>query len=157
MATAFWLCVALVAYVFAGYPLLVGAWAATRPRPVRRRRHEPRVSIIVAAFNEAARIGARIDDLAALDYPPDRLEILIGSDGSTDDTAHRAAAAAGGRARVVAFPVRRGKPAVVNDLWRAPRARSSCSRTCASASHPGRCARCWRRSPIPRSGPSAAS
>lgn len=115
-AALFWTCVALVAYVFVGYPLLVTAWAAVRPRPQRRSRHAPTVSVIIAAYNEAGRIGARVDNLAGLDYPPDRLEILVGSDGSTDTTAEEARAHGGGRARVVVFPVRRGKPAVINEL-----------------------------------------
>jgi cellulose synthase/poly-beta-1,6-N-acetylglucosamine synthase-like glycosyltransferase len=83
----FWSAVALVAYVYVGYPLLVGAWAARRPRPWRRSASSlPTVSIVVAARNEAARLPGRIENLLALDYPRERLEIVVVSDGSTDRT-----------------------------------------------------------------------
>jgi poly-beta-1,6-N-acetyl-D-glucosamine synthase len=116
IAACFWLGLAALAYVFVGYPVLALAWAAARPRPLRRATHEPPVSVIVAAHNEADRIADRVDNLLALDYPADRLEILVGSDGSTDATVERAAARARGRASVISFSARRGKPAVVNDL-----------------------------------------
>ena len=48
------------------------------------------MSIVLSAHNEGARLAARIDNLLALDYPKDRLEIIVGSDGSSDDTVERA-------------------------------------------------------------------
>jgi cellulose synthase/poly-beta-1,6-N-acetylglucosamine synthase-like glycosyltransferase len=87
MTLLFWAATALVAYVYVGYPLLVGAWAALRPRPWRRSVSSlPAVSIVVAARDEAARLPGRLDNLLALDYPPDRLEIIVVSDGSADRT-----------------------------------------------------------------------
>ncbi len=78
---------ALLGYVYLGYPDRGGAardccW----PKPRLRAPIEPTVSIVVIAHNEAERIGPRIENLLALDYPRDRLEIVIGSDGSTDET-----------------------------------------------------------------------
>jgi cellulose synthase/poly-beta-1,6-N-acetylglucosamine synthase-like glycosyltransferase len=112
----FWLSVGLLGYLFAGYPILARIKAALHSRPTRRLPIEPAVSVVVAAHNEGDRIAARIANLLALDYPADRLEILIGSDGSTDDTARRACDAADPRVQVMAFGTRRGKPAVINDL-----------------------------------------
>jgi glycosyltransferase involved in cell wall biosynthesis len=114
-----WTSVAGLAYVYAGYPLLVAAWARWRPRPRRRAPIEPTVSVLIAACDEAARIEARLANLRALDYPRPRLEVLLGSDGSTDGTAERARGCAGEDVRVLAFADRRGKPAVLNDLARA--------------------------------------
>ena len=74
------------------------------------------VSVIVAAHNEGACIAARIENLLALDYPPDRLEIIVGSDGSTDDTVTRARRYEDKRVHVKAFSNRRGKPALLNRL-----------------------------------------
>jgi cellulose synthase/poly-beta-1,6-N-acetylglucosamine synthase-like glycosyltransferase len=74
------------------------------------------VSVIVAAYNEGDRIAARIDNLLALDYPPDRIEIIIGSDGSTDHTVARARGYGDARVLVKAFGERRGKPALLNRL-----------------------------------------
>src|SRR5262249_4166358 len=75
-------CFPALAYVYVAYPALVAVLAALVPRPVRRRQALPSVSILVVAHDEEARIARRIENLLALDYPDDRLEILIGSDGS---------------------------------------------------------------------------
>ena len=113
----FWASLLLLLYAYAGYPLVMRLWAQFRPRPVLRRRVEPFVSVLVAAHDEAASIGPRLDNLLGLDYPADRLEILVGSDGSNDGTAARARACARGRpVRVFEFRTRRGKPSVLNDL-----------------------------------------
>jgi cellulose synthase/poly-beta-1,6-N-acetylglucosamine synthase-like glycosyltransferase len=97
MEALFWVSVAFVVYVYAGYPLLLGLWALIarrirgasavlpRRRPARAA-HLPGVSIIIAARDEAVRLPARIDNLLASDYPADRLQIIVASDGSTDDT-----------------------------------------------------------------------
>jgi biofilm PGA synthesis N-glycosyltransferase PgaC len=99
MTTLFWLSVAFFVYVYAGYPALLGVWAMLAPRrrsqaPSRSLRllsgrdsHLPGVSVIVAARNEAPRLPARIDNLLASDYPADLLQIIVASDGSSDDTA----------------------------------------------------------------------
>jgi len=77
---------------------------------------EPTVSLIVIAHNEGDRIATRIENLLALDYPRDRLEIIIGSDGSTDETVERARRYEDAVVTVRAFPERRGKSAVINAI-----------------------------------------
>jgi cellulose synthase/poly-beta-1,6-N-acetylglucosamine synthase-like glycosyltransferase len=76
----------MVILVTAGYPLLL---VLAGPL-MRRRRHiddaEPSVSLIIAAFNEEACIARKLENALALDYPRDRLEIIVASDGSTDRT-----------------------------------------------------------------------
>ncbi len=117
----FWAFVSLLGYAYVGYPALVWAWATLRQRRPRRSRAEPTVSVLVVAYNEAARIEGRLENLLGLDYPRDRLEILLGSDGSTDATAEVARAADPAVVTVTAFERRRGKSAVLNDL--VPKAR----------------------------------
>jgi poly-beta-1,6-N-acetyl-D-glucosamine synthase len=112
----FWIALALLAYVYVGYPLLVWAFRRARPRPVARAPIEPYVTVVVVAHNEAHRIGRRIDNLLSLDYPRERLKIIIGSDGSTDDTVDRALRYSDHGVTVRNFGQRRGKPAVLNDL-----------------------------------------
>src|SRR5688500_8701782 len=93
MELTFWLSIAFVAYIYVGYPIVLELWARTIGR--RRRRAagaKPRmalqgVSIVVAAHNEGFRLGARLENLRSLDYPPARRQIIVVSDGSTDDTA----------------------------------------------------------------------
>ena len=114
----FWACLAGLVYIFAGYPGAIVLMARVRPRPIARRPIEPTVSVLIAAHDEAATIAARIENCLALDYPRARLEIVIASDGSTDrtvDIARQYARASGPAVRVLAFPWRRGKPAVLND------------------------------------------
>jgi cellulose synthase/poly-beta-1,6-N-acetylglucosamine synthase-like glycosyltransferase len=117
----FWGSVALLAYVFLGYPLVIAVWSALKPHPWRRQPFEPTISIVIAAHNEAAHIGRKIANLLKLDYPADRLEILVGSDGSTDGTLERLRAASEQHIRIFVLPERRGKPAVLNML--VPKAR----------------------------------
>ena len=89
MALAFWFSFVLIAYVYAGYPTLLVLWARLRGRPLptgERPTNLPGVSIILAVRNEGRRLAARLDNLLELDYPADRRQIIVVSDGSTDDT-----------------------------------------------------------------------
>lgn len=88
MELVFWLAVAFIAYVYVGYPLLLAVWSRLAPRPVHPGPAVPGVSIVIAARNEAASLEARIDNLHRLDYPADRMQIVIVSDGSEDETAN---------------------------------------------------------------------
>jgi cellulose synthase/poly-beta-1,6-N-acetylglucosamine synthase-like glycosyltransferase len=85
-AVLFWVATAVVIYTYVGFPILVLLRARIRPRPHARADITPPVSVIIAAHDEEASIGDRVDNLLALDYPNDKLEIVIGSDGSTDRT-----------------------------------------------------------------------
>ena len=103
----------LVAYAFAGYPAIVALLARARPRPVRADpAYTPKVSLIVLAYDEEAIIEAKLRATLALDYPPDRLEVLAVTDGSGDATPDRARRVAG--VRVLHEPERRGKLAAMN-------------------------------------------
>jgi hypothetical protein len=112
----FWVSAAGLFATYLGYPAALALWARVAPRPVRRAALVPPVSVVVAARDEAARIGARVANLLALDYPADRLAVIVVSDGSSDDTAARAAAAAAGdpRVRVITLPRPSGKAAALN-------------------------------------------
>jgi cellulose synthase/poly-beta-1,6-N-acetylglucosamine synthase-like glycosyltransferase len=115
-AVLLWTALALLVYVYFGYPLI--AWLRRRlwPHPVARIRIEPHVTVVVVAYNEAHRIGRRIENLLSADYPRKRLSIIVGSDGSTDETVERARRYEDQGVTVRNFGQRRGKPAVLNDL-----------------------------------------
>jgi len=113
---AFWACGLLLAYTYVGYPLLIWLRARRPSRAVVRAAITPRVSIVVVARDETARIDGRIENLFGLDYFWEVVEILLASDGSADGTAERAQRHATGGLRVFAFGTRRGKPAVLNEL-----------------------------------------
>jgi cellulose synthase/poly-beta-1,6-N-acetylglucosamine synthase-like glycosyltransferase len=79
-------CLAMLAYVYLGYPLLCGLMAGLRRQRVRSAAGTPEVSIIISAYNEAEEIAATIRNKLDLDYPPGRCEIIVVSDGSDDGT-----------------------------------------------------------------------
>ncbi|MGH9684340.1 MAG: glycosyltransferase [Candidatus Acidiferrales bacterium] len=112
----FWVCLAVVAYVYLGYPLLLALGAFGRPRPVNKAAIHPLVSIIVPARNEESVIEAKLNNLLASDYPRDALEILIGSDGSSDRTEEIAGRFAGNGIGLISFPQQVGKSVMQNRL-----------------------------------------
>ncbi|PYX56561.1 MAG: glycosyltransferase family 2 protein, partial [Acidobacteria bacterium] len=83
----FWISAAFSVYVYVGYPLLLWGLQAIFRSSARKQPVEPSVSLLVAAYNEAAVIADKIRNSLALDYPADKLEIVIASDGSKDATA----------------------------------------------------------------------
>src|SRR2546430_3906946 len=109
----------LLAYAYVGSPgllCLLSKIVPGRPRRSGEPAEWPRVSIIVSAYNEEHVIADRLQNLHALDYPRDRFDVVIGSDGSTDLTTAIVEARAGDMVPLVAFPHRRGKASVLNDL-----------------------------------------
>ena len=112
----FWLMAGVVLYVYAGYPLLLAALGALVRRRAQTAAAEPSVSLLIAAYNESRVISDKLQNSLALEYPADRLEIVVASDGSTDGTAEIASRFADGkRVRLLAFPENRGKLYVLND------------------------------------------
>ena len=86
MIWLFWFALLSVVYAYAGFPALLWLRARLMPRKIEAADHAPTVSVVIAAYNEAANIAERIDNLRTQDYPLDRLEIIIASDGSDDGT-----------------------------------------------------------------------
>jgi len=131
-ATLFWLCAFLIVYTHAGYPLALRALVALRRHPVetwpgiaegKRRRDRPEatasksadslptVTLIVPAYDEEEVIAAKVANALALEYPRERLQLIVASDGSADATAERARAA--GADLVLELPAG-GKVAALN-------------------------------------------
>jgi cellulose synthase/poly-beta-1,6-N-acetylglucosamine synthase-like glycosyltransferase len=112
--------VALVLYTFIGYPAVVAALARLRPRPVRTRPgFEPDVSLVIVAYNEEDVIGEKLANTRSLDYPRERLEVVVVADGSDDRTPELAREVEG--TRVLFEPERRGKLAAMNRAFEAAR------------------------------------
>ena len=111
----FWGSLAALAWTHAAYPVAARTFARVRPRPVRKHGLAPTVSVIVAAHDEDAVIVRRLENLLALDYPSERLEIVVASDDSSDRTDElvEAVAARDGRVRLLRCP-RGGKVAAQN-------------------------------------------
>ncbi len=86
MKRLFWASAAALGWTHIGYPLAAAVAARLRPDPVDRADVTPSVTVIVAAWNEETVIARRLENLLALDYPADRLEIVVASDASDDGT-----------------------------------------------------------------------
>ena len=87
MEAIFWISVAVVLYVYVGYPLVLLVWSRLAPRPVRPHAGEPPVSVVIAVRDEAEALDRKIANLRSLDYPTTRLQIVVVSDGLHPSTA----------------------------------------------------------------------
>ncbi|HEV2523279.1 MAG TPA: glycosyltransferase family 2 protein [Candidatus Acidoferrales bacterium] len=118
----FWAAVVLVFYTYAGYPFLLAL--GTRWKAEDRNKCAaavPSVTLIIPACNEQRWIARKIENTLALAYPRDRLEIVVASDGSTDETVKIGQQYEPQGVRVAAFPMRLGKQGMLNRL--VPRSR----------------------------------
>jgi glycosyltransferase involved in cell wall biosynthesis len=100
----FWSASGVLAYTYVVFPLVVLLRAALRPRPHRTADVTPSVTMVIAARNEAASIGAKLENLLSLDYPSDRLQVVVASDGSDDGTDEIVGAYADRGVRLVSVP-----------------------------------------------------
>jgi cellulose synthase/poly-beta-1,6-N-acetylglucosamine synthase-like glycosyltransferase len=87
MKLLFWVCFAVACYAYFGYAAVLWVQARLRRRPVTQAKIHPKVSVIMAARNEEMNLPAKLENLRAVSYPKDRLQIVVVSDGSTDGTA----------------------------------------------------------------------
>ena len=135
MKTIFWISLSLVFYTFIGYGLLLYLlvtlkkwWRKPVPVPAAGS-YTPTLTLVIAAYNEAAVIEEKIQNTLALVYPPDKLQLLIITDGSTDDTPHIVARYP--QVQLMHRPQRQGKIAAVDGvgspgLLRTPGSRAGC-------------------------------
>jgi cellulose synthase/poly-beta-1,6-N-acetylglucosamine synthase-like glycosyltransferase len=127
----FWLSLLLLVYLYIGYPCLIALLARYRPRPVMKGPVDSTISVVTVIYNEAHTIERKLHNLYALDGLDRVVEIVVASDGSTDETIDIVKKTADqyksdGREdtsaqqrpplRLRAFPYRRGKPSVLNDV-----------------------------------------
>ena len=113
-AGLFWLCVGLIFYTYLGFPLILTflAWLFPRQRPYND--HTPTVTLLIAAYNEEAVIARKLENSLELDYPPEKRQILVAADGSSDRTPDIVRQFAGQGVELSYSPPRRGKMAAIN-------------------------------------------
>lgn len=115
----FWCSLGGVAYAYLGYPSLIIAIArwrnrgTTRAVPVQDEATLPRITILIAAHNAAAHITDRVMNILQCDYPVERLEVIVASDGSTDTTVTVVQQLGRANVRVIDFSERQGKLATI--------------------------------------------
>lgn len=110
----FWFSVSALIWTYVGYPLFIVMLARWRPRPHKRADILPSVTLIIPAYNEETIIRQKLENALALDYPPEKMEIIVVADGSTDRTVEIAESFAGRGVRMLFQPERRGKIAAMN-------------------------------------------
>ena len=119
MKTVFWFSLLSVAYAYFIYPALLSLLARLSARPVLRAAGPVRetASMIIPVHNEARVLPAKLDNLAALEYPPELLQVIFVSDGSTDSTLdllHKAQSRLPFRITIVEIGERKGKANALN-------------------------------------------
>jgi cellulose synthase/poly-beta-1,6-N-acetylglucosamine synthase-like glycosyltransferase len=110
----FWLAAAALAYAYVGYPVLVWLVSRLRPRAVRRAEFEPAVSVVITAYNEERDLASKLENTLALDYPKEKLEVIVASDCSSDRTDEIARSYAARGVRLHRQAERQGKTAAQN-------------------------------------------
>ncbi|HLX86762.1 MAG TPA: glycosyltransferase family 2 protein [Terriglobales bacterium] len=120
MKYIFWISALLVGYSYLGYPVWLWLRSRWSPRPVRRGSAAPSVSAVMVVRNEEAVIEPKLDNLLTLDYPADKLDVVVISDGSNDRTPEILTAYANhpqvdSRVRTLLKPSSQGKAAGLND------------------------------------------
>ena len=112
----FWGSLGALAWTHAGYPLAAGALARVRERRVAKdAAYQPSVTVIVAAHDEEAVIERRLENLLALDYPAEKLDVVVASDASGDRTNELVEAIAAGESRVRLLDCPRGGKVAAQD------------------------------------------
>jgi cellulose synthase/poly-beta-1,6-N-acetylglucosamine synthase-like glycosyltransferase len=122
MEIVFWAAAALLIYVYAGYPLLLALIRAlVGTRRIAIADHTPPLTLVISAYNEAEIIGEKIRNSLSLDYPQDRLEVLVVSDCSSDGTDEIVSAITDPRVRLLRMADRGGKTLGLNAAAREAR------------------------------------
>ncbi|HKB41458.1 MAG TPA: glycosyltransferase family 2 protein [Gemmataceae bacterium] len=118
LAAVVWVCFAAVFYAYFGYPVLIGCLARLVGRrripPALRDDELPTVSLLIAAYNEEAVIEERLRNALATDYPKEKWEVVVATDGCSDRTVEMVRRFAGRGVRLLESPQRRGKAATLN-------------------------------------------
>jgi glycosyltransferase involved in cell wall biosynthesis len=112
-STLFWGAVALIGYTYIGFPLLLMLRGLLRPRSYQQGTATPSVSVLLAVYNEEAWIVKRLQNLLEQDYPAEKLEIIVASDGSSDNTEQLVRGLRLPNVRLLSLP-RQGKNGTLN-------------------------------------------
>jgi len=128
---AFWISGIVLFYVYFGYPVLILFLSKLLPKPFVKFSDEelqnasllPVISIFIPAYNEEPVIEKKIRNTLELDYPKDKIEIVVASDGSDDKTVEIAQLYSD-KIQLMAYDVREGKTGLINKQFQSSRARS---------------------------------
>jgi cellulose synthase/poly-beta-1,6-N-acetylglucosamine synthase-like glycosyltransferase len=111
----FWFFIGLVFYCWVGYPLILKLLSLFYPKNIKKEDYLPSVTVLLAVFNEEEAIRRKLENLLALEYPKEKLDILVASDGSTDKTNEIVREFADRGVRLFISEHRKGKSATQNE------------------------------------------
>jgi len=114
IAFMFWICIGIIIYTYAGYPILLTLLAQTRKKPSFLSPYEPTVTLLITAYNEEACLQGKLDNALELHYPIEKLQILVANDGSEDHTLEIAQSYANKGVELSHQSTRQGKMAAMN-------------------------------------------
>jgi cellulose synthase/poly-beta-1,6-N-acetylglucosamine synthase-like glycosyltransferase len=109
----FWGSIGLILYAYVGFPLLLVLRGFLRKRPVKEADFKPNISFVITAYNEGKSIGDKLDNVLSLDYPKQKMQVIVASDGSSDQTNEIVAGYEEQGVELLAFP-RQGKIPTLN-------------------------------------------
>ena len=109
MKYIYWISIVLITHAYFGYPLSLLLLRHFRSKTVRKSPFEPRVTLIITACNEERNIKEKLENTINLDYPREKLQVLVASDGSTDETNHIVTSYAHCGIDLLSYQERRGK------------------------------------------------
>src|SRR5262245_10039011 len=110
----FWTALACITYVYLGYPVLLLLWRRLMARPVRKRYFQPAVSLVVVMHNERRNVHPKMQNCLDLDYPSDKLQLIVSLDAPTDGTDSLVSDYTHHSVDVIRSTVREGKAAAIN-------------------------------------------
>jgi len=105
----FFLSLAMLFYTYGGYPLFVYLYSRLFPKRIAKKNIEPRVTVLITAYNEEQAIRAKLENTLLIEYPKEKLEILVASDGSDDQTEELVREFSGEGVKLFRQPGRKGK------------------------------------------------
>lgn len=114
MEIIFWASALFVFYTYFGYPLLMFFWAKFAAKKIIKDAITPSVTVVISAFNEEHRIKRRIENLFEQNYPADKINVVIVSDGSTDGTLEVVKSINDDRLKLIELEKNLGKALAVN-------------------------------------------
>ena len=114
MKWVFWMSVAVIGYTYIGYVAWLWLRARFRPRPIQRAPYFPQITVLMVVRNEERNLSAKIENLSSLDYPSDKIEFVVVSDGSTDKTSEILTRISDPRFQTLLLPETSGKASGLN-------------------------------------------
>lgn len=119
MKLVFWCSFFLSAYVYFIYPLVINIFSIVFNKKFKKEKVSPAISVIITAYNEENDIASKIENTLSIEYPKDKTEIIVGSDGSTDKTNEIVRTYKNQGIKLMAFDENRGKTITQNDCVKA--------------------------------------